>query len=102
MKKLLTLLSVFVLTLMLLTSTSCTQNQRAKSWGGTAKLDVPKGQKLLNVTWKGNNIWILSRKMEADETPEVYEFHEESSFGMAEGVYILTEHANGEDDWRSE
>ncbi len=56
MKKLLTLLSVFVFTIILLTSIGCTDNQKAKNWGGTAKVDVANGQKLINVTWKEDNL----------------------------------------------
>lgn len=91
MKKLLTLLSVFVLALFLLTSMGCTENQKARSFGGTAKVDIPKGQKLLNVTWKEDNLWVLTRKMTSQDTPEVYTFYEESSFGVMEGTYVLTE-----------
>ncbi len=92
MKKLLTLLSVFVFTIILLTSIGCTDNQKAKNWGGTAKVDVANGQKLINVTWKEDNLQILSRKMKPTEKADVYEFYEESSFGMMEGTYIITEH----------
>lgn len=92
MKKLLTLLSVFIFTLMLLTSTGCTENQKAKGWGGTAKYEVPKGKKVVTVTWKDSDLWILTRKMTPTDKPEVYHFFEESSYGLMNGTYIITEH----------
>jgi len=70
---------------------SCTQNQRAKTWGGKAEITLPAGQKLINATWKDDNLWYLTRPMRADEQPETYTFQEESSFGVLEGTYQITE-----------
>ena len=50
MKKLLSILMVIVT--MTILSTSCTQNSRAKNFGGKAELELPAGQKLIEVTWK--------------------------------------------------
>jgi hypothetical protein len=72
---------------------ACTENSRVKGWGGTGKMLLPKGKKLVNVTWKGENVWYLTRAMRPGEVPEVYEFQEESSFGIIEGTYIITEQA---------
>ena len=71
--------------------TSCTQNMRVKNFGGTGDINLPKGQKLVNVTWKKNQVWYLTRPMRKDEVAETYQFHEESSFGMVEGTYNLIE-----------
>ena len=40
---------------------SCTENSRVKSFGGTGDINLPKGQKLVNVTWKETQIWYLTR-----------------------------------------
>lgn len=69
----------------------CTENSRAKSFGGSAKIDLPAGQKLVNVTWKDSNIWYLTRPMRSDEKAESYTFQEKSNFGALEGTYILQE-----------
>jgi len=71
---------------------SCTENQKAKSWGGKATIDLPAGKKLINATWKDDNLWYLTREMRAGETAEEYVFSEESSFGIMEGTYIIREH----------
>jgi len=70
---------------------SCTQNQRAKKFGGKAEITLPANQKLINATWKDDNLWYLTRPMRDDETPETYTFSEESSWGVWEGVYIIRE-----------
>lgn len=72
--------------------TSCTENQRAKTWGGDASIDLPPNQKLVVVTWKDNDLWYLTREMRADEKPETYIFNEESSWGVWEGSYKIMEH----------
>ena len=70
---------------------SCTENSRVKNFGGTGNINLPQGQKLVNVTWKENQIWYLTRKMKTDETPETYQFQEESSWGVVEGTYNIRE-----------
>lgn len=70
---------------------SCTKNKRAKSFGGTATLTLPTGQKLINVTWKDANLWYLTRPMAATDTAAIYTFHEQSSLGVWEGTYIIKE-----------
>ncbi len=69
----------------------CTENKRAKSYGGTAELTLPAGQKLVNVTWKDSNLWYLTRPMTSSDSAVIYSFHEESSFGVWEGTYIIKE-----------
>ena len=70
---------------------SCTENSRVKSFGGTGDINLPKGQKLVNVTWKENQIWYLTRPFKKDEDVEVYRFQEESGWGVVEGTYYIHE-----------
>lgn len=71
---------------------ACTENTRARRWGGNASIELPKGQKLLNVTWKDNNsLWYLVRPFKPGETPETYTFQESSSYGIFEGTVVLVE-----------
>jgi len=69
----------------------CTQNQRAKEWGGTADIKLPPNQKLVNVGWEETHLWVLTRPMRADETPEQYLYKENSSWGMLQGSYNIYE-----------
>lgn len=87
MKKLFITLSL----LLSLSLASCTSNQRVKTFGGTAELKLEKGQKLVNVTWKETNLWILTKSMKPTDSAETYKFHEDSNLGIVQGTYIITE-----------
>jgi hypothetical protein len=82
---------VFLAILMGVIVTSCTENSRVKSWGGDGKITLPKGQKLINITWKENQIWYLTRPMSKEDSCQIYTFHEESSWGVVEGTYTIIE-----------
>lgn len=71
---------------------SCTEQQRARGFGGTMTERLPVGQKLIMVTWKeGNDLWILTRDMRDNEFPETYTFKEKSSLGVLQGTVIISE-----------
>ncbi len=70
---------------------SCTQNERVKSWGGEGTINLPKGRKLVNVTWKEDQIWYLTREMNSNDVAETYHFEEESSWGVVEGSFNIIE-----------
>ena len=79
MKKLLILLSatfIFV---------ACTENQRSKKFGGTQEVSLKKNEVVLNVTWKGDQMWICTK----DTTDGTVYFREKSSWGIMEGTVIL-------------
>ena len=65
---------------------SCTQNQKVKHWGGSMTIDLDPGVKLVNVTWKDDNEWRLTRPMRPGEVAETYTFHEKSNYGINEGT----------------
>ena len=70
---------------------SCTENARVKAFGGNGTINLPKGRKLINITWKEAQVWYLTRPMRPDEIAESYQFQEESSWGMIEGTYNIIE-----------
>lgn len=69
----------------------CTDNQRAKTFGGTATINLPPKTKLVTVTWKEADLWYLTRPMKEDEEPETYTFNEDSQWGLLEGTVIIQE-----------
>lgn len=69
----------------------CTENVRARQFGGSVTMNMPCGHKVVNVTWKEGDIWYLTRPMREGEVPETHTFHESSNFGIAEGTILLKE-----------
>lgn len=84
------LLGIFAITLL----ASCTENSKARMWGGTETIQLEPGKRLVNITWKssdktGADLWILTKQ---DTTkPSTYMFEEKSSFGIMEGKVIIIE-----------
>lgn len=74
-----------------LTLIACTDNQRARNFGGTARIELPVDQKLVNATWKQDDLWYLTRTAKKDEVPETLTFKEDSSFGVLNGEVIFVE-----------
>lgn len=70
---------------------ACSENEMAKSFGGTMKLDLPCGEKLTEITWKDTDLWYATRPMRVGEEPETTTFHADSSLGMMEGKVIVKE-----------
>lgn len=87
MKKLALLFSL----ILILGLGSCTENQKAKAFGGTMKIVLPEGKKLVEATWKNEDLWYLTRDMREGEVPETYQFQENSSFGVWEGTVTFIE-----------
>ena len=68
---------------------SCSDNERAKAWGGSMIVELQPGEKLVNATWKETDLWYLTRTMKANETADTLHFHQEKG-----GLVRLT--GNGE------
>jgi hypothetical protein len=77
-KTLITLLAIITLS-------SCTENQRAKHWGGTEEVELKKNEVVLNVTWKTEQMWICTK----DTVTNIVYFREKSNWGMLEGTVVL-------------
>ena len=70
---------------------SCTENQRAKTFGGTATINVEKGKKVMMATWKGDNLFYMVEDMEENYVPHDKMLIESSSFGMIESKVVFKE-----------
>ena len=79
---------VIAVLLMLL---ACTDNQRAKAFGGTMEIKLPCDQVVFDVTWKGEDLWYATQPPRPDWRPETKHFKEYSSYGVVEGEVILIE-----------
>jgi|TARA_R110000824_G_scaffold291588_4_gene480130 hypothetical protein len=81
-------LAILVLTLFL---TSCTENSRAKNFGGTAEIEAPCGMMVGNITWKEAQLWYSYEPMPVGYEPVTHTFQEVSSYGVVQGKYIIKE-----------
>ena len=89
MKKIINSIVLTVTSIVLLSG--CTENQRAKQFGGTVNINLPANQKLVNATWNEAELWYLYRPMHTNEVAEIYRFVEKSSFGLMEGEVVFVE-----------
>jgi len=64
-------------------------NWTVKQLGGTIKESIPA--KVINVTWKESNMWVLYREPRDGEKPEVLTFQEYSNLGIVQGKAVITE-----------
>lgn len=79
---------LFIL-LIVVTMVSCTSNERARNYGGKEVIELDKNERLVNITWKQDDVWILTK---TDTTkPTTYSFKEKSSYGVMEGEIIIKE-----------
>jgi hypothetical protein len=84
-------IATFGLLLVWMAVSSCTSNERARKWGGSSTIDLLPGQKLVNVTWKEANLWILTRAAKPGERPETLVFTEDASWGVLNGKITFQE-----------
>ena len=63
----------------------------AKKVGGTANIVLPPKQKLISITWKRDDMWILYRPFREGEFAEEYTYKEDSTFGMMEATLRIKE-----------
>jgi hypothetical protein len=73
------------------TLSSCTENVRARQFGGNMTVELPPNTKLVGATWKEAHLWYLYRPIHQGETPEVSILQESSNFGMMEGTVTFVE-----------
>ena len=69
----------------------CTDNEKAKNFGGTQTVKLESGQKFVNATWKESSLWVLTRNRREDERVESFTFKEKSAFGLVEGKVVFEE-----------
>jgi len=74
----------------LFTLTSC-KNFRAKNWGGNVTYKLNVGEKLLNVSWKDEDLWVLTRKRLPNEKCDTLIYREESNKSIREGSVTFIE-----------
>ena len=84
MKKFILLIGMFICL------SSFTKQFVVREFGGTMEIQLPKGQELMEATWKEDHLFYLTRPMSEDYVPVKKTFQESSSWGVMEStVYFI-------------
>ena len=84
-------IKLLVITLILIMFSGC-QQSISRKFGGTTTIKLEPGKKLVEITWKDNDLWYLVEPMEPNYTPKTKEFIENSNLGVLEGKVIIIEY----------
>ena len=73
-----------------LTLTGC--QKAARDFGGKAIINLDPGEKLEEITWKGDShLWYLTRPMRDGEHAETHRFKQSKDVGVFEGEVVIVE-----------
>lgn len=87
MKKIISIILVIV---MIIAMSGC--QYATKHLGGSMTINLEPNVKLVNVTWKDDSLWFLTKPMTEEDVAETYYFEEDSEFGVFEGTVTIVEH----------
>lgn len=76
----------------------CSEQSLTRSWGGEMEVSLEPNEKLVEVTWKDDNLWILTKEMTKDDIEENYKFFEKDALGMLEGTVYIKENKLSEEE----
>lgn len=82
---------LFLGLLAILSFSSCTEQIRTHTFGGTMVIDVPSGYKVTSATWKETDLFYFMEPVEEGYVPKDKMFIESSSYGMLESKIIFKE-----------
>jgi hypothetical protein len=81
---------IFPLMVVVLMMTSC-ENLVTRNFGGSQTIELEKGQRLVEITFKDNDLWILTEPMDSDYVPKTKTFYEDSNLGVMQGKITIVE-----------
>ena len=81
---------MFPLMVAVLMLTSC-ENLVTREFGGSQTIKLEKGQRLVEITFKDHDLWILTEPMDSDYVPKTKMFYEDSNFGVMQGKITIIE-----------
>ena len=81
---------MFPLMVAVLLLTSC-ENLVTRNFGGSQTIELEKGQRLVEITFKDNDLWILTEPMDSDYVPKTKTFYEDSNLGVMQGKITIVE-----------
>lgn len=78
----------------------CSEQSMTRSWGGEMDVFLEPNTKLMEVTWKEDNLWLLTKEMTEEDIAEDYKFQEKDALGMMEGCVNIHEVKLSEEELR--
>ena len=85
------ILFMMIVVLLVAICKSCSNQGMTKNWGGEIDMYLGPNRKLVEVTWKDDSIWYLTKSMTDDDIAEEYEFAESDAIGLLEGTLRIYE-----------
>lgn len=83
-------IKTILLLLILIFITGCEQTV-SRDFGGNTTINLNPGERLIEATWKEDNIWYLIEPMDSDYVPKTKVFKESSAFGVFNGTVTFIE-----------
>lgn len=82
-------LSVILIIVLVISFCGC--QSATRNYGGDTTIELEPNQKLEMITWKGTDLWYLTRPMTANDIAETHVFQESSTYGVIEGTVTIIE-----------
>lgn len=83
-------IKIILLLFVLISITGCEQTV-SRNFGGYTTINLKPGEKLIEATWKDDNIWYLIEPMDSDYIPKTKVFKESAVFGVFNGTVTFIE-----------
>ena len=83
-------IKVMLLLFILVTITGCEQTV-SRHFGGNMTITLNPGERLIEATWKNDDIWYLTEPMDSDYIPKTKVFKESALFGVFNGTVTFIE-----------
>lgn len=67
------------------------KQRMTRNLGGSMTYTLEPQQRLINVTWKDNSLWVLTEARPTEVPPKTYKLQEKSSLGVLQGTVTIKE-----------
>ena len=68
----------------------CTGNERARKFGGTETVNLEQGERVHDVDWEDQDLWILTVQ-DPSTPPKTYKLKEKSNYNVISGTILIVE-----------
>lgn len=83
-------IKLVILLFVLISITACEQTI-SRNFGGSTTITLKPGEKLIEATWKDDNLWYLTEPMDSDYVPKTKVLKESAVLGVMNGTVTFIE-----------